>query len=100
MSQSVDIQIVDLIVSALDAAKSDWPDPFANSITIERKLLPRYEPDSLREARVAVAPRAQSRDLVSRAATSREHMVQIAPHWFPKITDGAIMKTTCRRFAT
>ncbi len=48
--------------------------------------------------RIVVAPRTQSRDLASRKATTRQHVIQIAPHWFPTVTSGQISEDDLQLF--
>ena len=79
-----DILIADAVVSLLSDASDELP----NGTIVERRLLPIYRPSDLVVARVAVAPRMQSRTLASRSSSKREHVVQIAPHKNAAMVDG------------
>ncbi len=78
MSPSFDIALADSVVAVITAAADQFP---AGTI-IERRLFPIYSTDELQELRIAVAPRLQSRAVAggSRSSSTREHVVQIAPH--------------------
>lgn len=78
MIPSFDIALADSVVAVITAAADQLP---AGTI-VERRLLPIYSTDQLQELRIAVAPRLQSRAAAggSRSRTTREHVVQIAPH--------------------
>lgn len=79
---SRDVEIADALVAIVDAAGC-----VPEGATIERRLMPIYTVDALDQMRIAIAPRAHSREWSSRRSTRRDHIVQIAPHLRARVDD-------------